>query len=412
MSGLSSWAPIVHHPFATSYCGSSHAGALRSTFRTCHSLVSCHLARKRRSPERLSVRADLYRVLHVSPTASQAQISASYRRLARKYHPDVNGSEEASSIYGTIKLAYDILSDSSRRKHYDRFGSGLRGTPGGAGTSEAIKGGDVVTVVTLSFQEAALGKRYSLQVAAKRACPDCVGSGCRPGSRPVFCALCKGTGNVRAHHAGLTGHGMRMVMACPACGATGIVRQEWCTRCGGDGRASSSVTLSVIIPPGVDAESVLKVRGQGDAGRAGGLPGDLYITFLVKASAGMRRRGLDLYSQVVVRYTDAILGVETQVATIHGQAALRIPAGIQDGQVLTMRGAGISPGAAGLASSDGVRQIGAGESQRGAHHFTVIVLLPSQISQVERLCLLQLRELLEADVSSLQGSEPCMAAAE
>ncbi|EIE21396.1 DnaJ-domain-containing protein, partial [Coccomyxa subellipsoidea C-169] len=307
------------------------------------------------------VKASFYTVLQVDKLASKEEIRKAYRRLARRYHPDVDGTPEAQKRLQAVIAAYNVLSDELERERYDT----LRGAPPGNGFRDGeplmlhawlchmhgasdhisghdgdVTGEDAVVVVSLDFLEAALGKQHALEVSVKRTCPDCVGLGAAPGTHPVFCSLCSGRGHVRTKHTSHAGLAVAGSAACPACGATGIVRQEWCTRCGGDGRAQTRVSVNVSIPAGVDAESVLRVKGLGDAGKNRGATGDLYITFAIKPRAGIVRRGLDLYSDVIVRYTDAILGGSAAVATIRGEARLPIPPGTQNGQVLTLPGAG------------------------------------------------------------------------
>ncbi|CAL8469690.1 g9231 [Coccomyxa elongata] len=322
-------------------------------------------------------------------------------------HAPADSSPEAQKALQAITAAYNVLSKDEERKRYDAIWNTtyFNGVSSHSwnGHEEDIAGEDAVVVVSLDFLEAAIGKpKHALEVSVKRTCPDCVGMGAAPGTHPVFCSLCHGRGHVRRRHAACTGEAWVSSAACPACGATGVVRQEWCTRCGGDGRAQTRVAVNVSIPAGVDAESVLRVKGLGDAGKNGAATGDLYITFAIKPRAGIVRQGLDLYSEVIVFYTDALLGGSTAVPTIHGEAQLPIPAGTQNGQVLTLPGAGISPGAASAAAADTgqLRQLGAGSGQRGSHHYTVVLILPSQVSEHERRALQQLKELLAASNSS------------
>ncbi|KAK9908014.1 hypothetical protein WJX75_001548 [Coccomyxa subellipsoidea] len=330
------------------------------------------------------------------------------------YHPDVDSTSEAQERLQAVIAAYNVLSDQDQRERYDalRRGSSANGYhQGNGGHEEDTIGEDAVVLVALDFLEAALGKQHALEVSVKRTCPDCVGLGAAPGTHPIFCSLCSGHGHVRIRQTTHAGEVMAGTAACPGCGATGIVRQEWCTRCGGDGRAQTLVSVNVAIPAGVDAESVLRVKGLGDAGRNRGAPGDLYITFAVKPRAGIQRRGLDLYSDVIVKYTDAILGGSAAVATIRGEAWLPIPPGTQDGQVLTLPGAGISPGAAAVGRDSGQagqpRQLAAGSRQRGAHHYTVVLLLPSQVSDEEHSTLQRLRQLLSGQSNGVnRGSSP------
>jgi molecular chaperone DnaJ len=336
---------------------------------------------------------DYYGTLGVARDAKPEQIRKAYRRLARKYHPDVNpGNKAAEEKFKEIQEAYDILSDEKKRKVYDQYGfyadnipaggPGPGWPPGGsaadapgfdfsgfdftdfevgeekrggfgasfrdlfsqifsreraAASEEArgpAKGPDVEHHLHLGFWDAIRGTHLRLTVARAETCSSCRGSGA--GSGPaVVCAECGGTGKA-TRQAGA----MRFSMTCPQCGGKGK-QQRRCSTCGGSGQIRRPQSFDVRIPAGVDSGSRVRIPGKGNAGRNGGPPGDLYIITEVEPHAIFERKGDNIYVKVPVTVSEAALGAKVEVPTIDGPATIRIPPGTQSGQKLRLREKGV-----------------------------------------------------------------------
>ncbi|GIL87394.1 hypothetical protein Vretimale_1681 [Volvox reticuliferus] len=338
----------------------------------------------------------LYGLLGIKRSATLAEIRAAYRNAARQLHPDTNASPAAQEDFQRIKAAYEILGDSSLRKLYDNVGlqalgpkfatlwsylgngsddagapgdeqRGVRAGPGGGG----VRGRDVHLVLGIMLSEAAQGTEKVLSYAAMATCEDCQGSGYS--SAPPACTVCRGSGQIlKSQYLGAADSGQFAgpkvlgLDTCPACAGSGRVDQPPCTSCLGRGRRSSSRDLAVRIPAGVERGQVLRVCGEGGAGRCGGPPGDLLVRLEVYPDPNLERRGHDLHSSLVLDVFVAVLGGAVEVETVRGARMLQVPPGSQPGDVLRLRGAGIiraAPGGAGTV--------------RGDHYFTLAVRLPS-----------------------------------
>lgn len=322
---------------------------------------------------------DYYEILGVKRDASADEIRKAYRRLARKYHPDLNpGDKAAEERFKIVQEAYDVLSDPKKRQMYDTYGfyseSGFPGAgqPGagpqgfgfggfdfesfgsqsGFGSSfsdlfsqffgsrrEARrrapeKGTDLEYSLNIDFWQAIKGTQVRLNISRLDTCQACRGTG-ETGGAATVCTQCNGTGNVTQ----MVG-AMRFSLTCPRCGGTGRAARP-CPACGGDGRVPVNETVDVRIPPGASTGSRLRVAGKGNAGTMGAPPGDLYITVRVEDHPLFRREGDDIYIKVPVTVWEAGLGARIEVPTVDGRALLKIPQGTQNGQKFRLREKGV-----------------------------------------------------------------------
>jgi len=313
---------------------------------------------------------DLYQILELSRGASQEEVRKAYKRLARKFHPDLNpGDKAAEERFKEISQAYEVLSNPEKKAQYDRFGTaegfGSQGGPGihfegfdfgmgqGAGgfsdlfdsffrtarsrrEERPARGGDLVYPLHLSLLEAYGGKKTRITVRRSVACDRCGGSGRTAPARNHPCGVCGGTGKMGVNKGPLS-----FSRGCPACGGTGVDPGERCTSCGGTGRREAEERLDVSIPPGVDNGSKIRLKGKGQAGTFGGPPGDLLIETHIRADDLFRRKGPNLSIRVPVTYSEAVLGARIEVPTLTGSARLKIPPGTRSGQVFRLRGRGM-----------------------------------------------------------------------
>jgi molecular chaperone DnaJ len=336
------------------------------------------------------MKEDYYRILGVKRSASADEIRKQYKRLARKYHPDLNpGDKVAEERFKQVQAAYDVLSDSKKRQMYDQVGfysesgahpgagagpgfgpgfnfsgfdfsdlfgtmgaeagrtSGRRATEPGGGFSdmfanlfrrgsqrETQAGSDLEYTVTIGFWEAIHGTQARLAIQRYDVCPACGGAGTGSGSQAA-CPECQGSGQV-----GQMAGAMRFQLTCPRCQGRGRL-QNACSSCGGDGRLLHPETVEVRIPPGAEDGSRLRVAGKGNAGTNGAPPGDLYITTRVEAHPFFKRHGNDISITVPITVTEAALGAKVEVPTIEGSALLKIPPGVDSGKILRLREKGV-----------------------------------------------------------------------
>jgi molecular chaperone DnaJ len=314
----------------------------------------------------MAAQRDFYEVLGVSKSASQEEIKKAYRELARKWHPDRNpDDEQAEERFKEIQQAYDALSDPEKRKQYDaggRFGGfGAGGFPGGAGGfpgggfasdlgdifstffgrgrqegPRAQQGRDLETEVRLSFDQAMHGAQIAVSVPTTGPCPNCHGSGAKPGTSPKTCPRCEGTG-IDAQSQGL----FSISQPCPECGGQGTVIDDPCPTCSGSGITEETKRYRVNIPAGVHDGSRIRLAGKGEAGFRGGPRGDLYVTTRVAPSRVFQQRpDGNLEVDLPVTVPEAIQGAAVEVPTLNGSKTIRIPAGTQHGSVQRLRGEG------------------------------------------------------------------------
>ncbi len=312
---------------------------------------------------------DYYEVLGVPKSASNDDLKAAFRRLARQYHPDVNKEPDAEERFKEINEAYAVLSDSDRRAAYDRFGhAGVKG-PGGAqdftvdfsdfadifgdlfgfggfgrtsrrSRTAPRRGADLAYRLDLSFEEAIFGVEKEIEITRDELCSTCSGSGAEPGTNPVRCATCNGTGEVRQVRQTLLGS-MVQVATCPTCNGVGETIATPCHTCQGRGLERRTRRKVVSIPGGVDGGTQIRLAGEGQPGMNGGPNGNLYVTMQVQPHKFFRRRENDIVLDLDINVAQAALGADVDVPTVDGPARLKIPTGTQPGKVLRMRGKGV-----------------------------------------------------------------------
>ncbi|KAI9101538.1 hypothetical protein K1719_023782 [Acacia pycnantha] len=335
---------------------------------------------------------DYYSTLKVSNNASLQEIKSAYRKLARKYHPDMNKSPGAEEKFKEISAAYEVLSDDEKRSSYDRFGeAGLQGENGGSATASGVdpydvfdaffggsdglfgggdelggmnfnfrnsrkRGLDIRYDLYLSFEESIFGGRKEIEVPCFQTCTDCDGTGAKSRDCIKTC-----------------------VSTCSKCRGLGKIVTDNCQRCSGSGIVQSKRTMELVIPPGVNDGVTLQIRGEGNLDKNRGTAGDLYIVIHVDEKDGVWREGLHLYSKINIDFTEAILGSVKKVETVEGLRDLQIPSGIQPGDSVKL-------------SRMGVPDMNK-PSVRGDHYFIANVLIPKNISAAERLLVEELASL-------------------
>lgn len=299
--------------------------------------------------------ADHYETLGVERDASQEDIKKAYRRLARELHPDVNPSEEASERFKSVTHAYDVLSDPTERQRYDMggsngqgmgfgdifetfFGQGFGGGQGPRSRSE--RGEDALIRVDVTLDQVVFGAQRDIHLNTAVLCGTCSGSCCQPGTSPVTCDVCRGTGSVQRQVRSLFGNVVTS-HPCGSCQGYGTTIPQPCLQCGGKGRVRERRTIQVDIPSGVESGTRMQIRGGGEVGPGGGPNGDLYIELRVLEHEVFSRDGNDLLCTLMVDMTDAILGTETELESLDGEVTVTVPAGAQAGDVLTVKARGI-----------------------------------------------------------------------
>lgn len=319
----------------------------------------------------MAEKRDYYDVLGLKKGATDDEIKSAFRKLAMKYHPDKNqGDKEAEEKFKELNEAYSILSDPDQKNKYDRFGhagvdpnagfGGAGGFEGGFGGFEDLfnmfgggfggfqqtrrngprRGADIQRHMTISFEEAAFGTKKEIRLTKDVACSECEGSGAAKGTSKKTCPTCSGTGQVRTVQSTPLGQ-FQSVRPCDECDGTGEVIEKPCPKCSGTGKVRKTVTLSVDIPAGVDSDSVIPLRGQGQPGSNGGPPGDLYIVLSVSPHKLFTRKGDDLWLEMPITFSQAALGDSIIVPAMSEKISYKVPAGTQPGTIFRIKGKGI-----------------------------------------------------------------------
>jgi len=357
-------------------------------------------------------KVDYYEVLSVSRTASDQELKTAYRRLAMQYHPDRNpGDHQAEERFKQCSEAYQVLSDPDKRAAYDRyghagvaggaqqggpfvdfqdlgdifgdlFGFNVGGGNGGRRQSRAQKGRDLRFDQTIEFEEAVFGKETEVTIRRMEACVDCRGLGTSNGRGPATCQQCQGRGQVRYQQGFFS-----IARTCSVCGGTGSVISDPCKTCRGDGRTEREHSIHVNIPAGVEDGTRIRYQGEGDAGRAGGPSGDLYIVLTVKAHKFFVRDGHDLHCQIPISFSQAALGAEINIPTLEGEALLKVPEGTQSGKEFRMRNKGVPY---------------LNEHGRGDLIARVVVQTPKKLTRVQKELLRQLGETIAVENAPTQ----------
>ncbi len=312
---------------------------------------------------------DYYEVLGVRREANADEIKKSYRKLARQYHPDVNKDSDAETRFKELNEAYEVLSDDHKRAAYDRFGhaavDGSAGSGGGftgdfsgfGGLGDIFeeffgfgtrttnrraprRGADLRYDLSVTFEEAAFGIEKEIEIARHDTCPRCSGKGAEPGTTPLKCTTCNGTGEVRRVQQSILGSFVN-VTTCPTCRGEGETISIPCTQCRGNKRVRTARPINVKIPAGVDTGTQIRLTGEGEMGEHGGPIGNLYVVLEVKPHAYFRRREDDVILEMQINVAQAALGDEIEVPTLDGKEKIAVTAGTQTGKVYSLRGKGI-----------------------------------------------------------------------
>lgn len=362
----------------------------------------------------LAEKRDYYEVLGVQKGCPEDEIKKAYRKLAKKYHPDLNpGDKEAEAKFKEVNEAYEVLSDSQKRSKYDQFGhagvdpnfgagAGGYGGPGGfdfdigdifegffggggfggsrrSNPNAPRKGEDAYTSVTISFLEACKGVEKELSITRMDACDSCHGSGCASGSSPETCPECRGAGQVKVQQRTPFGV-VSTARACSRCNGKGKIIKNPCPTCHGSGRKNVNKKIKINIPAGIDDGQTLSIRGGGNAGVNGGPNGDLNVGVTVRPDPLFKRRGFDILCEVPVTYAQAVLGDEITVPTIDGKVRYKIGEGTQPGTTFRLKGKGVQ------------RLNGRG---RGDQLATVTIEVPKNLSKAQTDALKKFESTLE-----------------
>ena len=358
--------------------------------------------------------SDYYEILGIDRNASKDEIKSAFRKMARKWHPDVNKAPEAEAKFKELGKAYETLMDDDKRATYDRFGEdGLRDAgfntqgpfAGGFGDLEEVfnsffgggfgggfgfgggrqrdpnapqRGDDLRLDISIDFEEAVFGLTREVKIDHMEECPTCKGTGAKEGSKPEPCKHCGGQGRVQQTTRTVLGH-FTQIVTCPHCHGKGTVISNPCPDCHGEGRKSVEKKIEVKIPAGVDNGSKMRLSHEGDAGLNGGIAGDLYIVIHVNPSSYYQRDGINVITKLDITPAQAVLGDTVKIKTLDGEKAVMIPPGVQHGEIVKVKGAGIPSISK--------------PSLRGDHLVVISVKIPTRISNDERVLYSKLLEL-------------------
>lgn len=370
---------------------------------------------------------DYYEILGVGRDASKEEIKKAYRRLAKKYHPDVNKSEDAEEKFKEISEAYEVLSDSEKRERYDRFGHAAAGDffrgggfdwsdfthfsdiedlfgrgdffgrdifdvffrgfgGGGRERTRSSRGRDLRYDLEISLEDSATGLKTEIQVPRSEKCKTCNGTGAKSG-KVKMCPTCNGSGQERQERRTPFGF-FASVTTCRKCGGSGEIIEEPCQNCGGSGITQKTRKISVKIPAGVESGSRLRISGEGDSGFRGGQTGDLYVVIHVQPHEFFKREGDDLFCKIPITFSQAALGAEIEIPTLKSKAKLKIPPGTQSGTIFRLKGEGIPH---------------LGGKNRGDQLVEINVITPKKLSRKQRELFEELAKIEEKSVVGGEG---------
>ena len=374
----------------------------------------------------MAEKRDYYEVLGIGKNATDAEIKSAYRKLAKKYHPDLNpGNKEAEEKFKEVNEANDVLSDPQKRQRYDQFGfagvdpnyaaangggaggfgggfggvdlgdifgdifgggfgGGFSGFGGGSSTRTANaprKGHDIQASVILTFEEAAHGCSKKITINRQDTCPDCGGTGAAKGTSPETCPDCGGRGYVVTQQRTPFGV-MQSQQPCSHCGGRGTIIRNPCKTCRGTGKTAARKSLEINIPAGIDDDQNIALRGQGDAGSNGGPAGDVIVHVTVKADPMFERDGYDVTIHVPITFSQAVLGDDVEVPTVEGRIVQHIPEGTQSGTKFRLRGQGIQ-----YLNGRG----------RGDQYVIVDVEIPKKVTRAQREALKAFEDSMKED---------------
>lgn len=313
---------------------------------------------------------DYYEVLGVSKNATDEELKKAYRKEAKKYHPDLHpGDKAAEEKFKELSEAYAVLSDKEKRSKYDQFGhagvdpnfgaggggfggfdfgdilsdlfgGGFGGFGGGGRRNGPKRGADIRHVLEITFEEAAFGCKKNINLIKMASCPDCSGTGAKPGTKPVTCSKCRGTGQVQTQVRTPLGY-MTNVTTCPDCRGTGQIISDPCKACRGTGKIRKNSTIEITIPAGIDDGQTIQISGKGEPGEKGGPAGDLLVTMRIKPHKLFVRDGFDIYLNMPISFVQAALGATVKVPTLDGAVEYDIPEGTQSGTTFKLKEKGI-----------------------------------------------------------------------
>ena len=374
----------------------------------------------------MAEKRDYYEVLGIGKNATDAEIKSAYRKLAKKYHPDLNpGDKDAEEKFKEVNEANDVLSDPQKRQRYDQFGfagvdpnyaaangggaggfgggfggvdlgdifgdifgggfgGGFSGFGGGSSTRTANaprKGHDIQASVILTFEEAAHGCSKKITINRQDTCPDCGGTGAAKGTSPETCPDCGGRGYVVTQQRTPFGV-MQSQQPCSHCGGRGTIIRNPCKTCRGTGKTAARKSLEINIPAGIDDDQNIALRGQGDAGSNGGPAGDVIVHVTVKADPMFERDGYDVTIHVPITFSQAVLGDDVEVPTVDGRIVQHIPEGTQSGTKFRLRGQGIQ-----YLNGRG----------RGDQYVIVDVEIPKKVTRAQREALKAFEDSMKED---------------
>ncbi len=368
---------------------------------------------------------DYYEILGVSKDASEDEIKKAYRKLAHKHHPDKEGGDEEK--FKEINSAYQILSDKQKRQQYDQFGSGFEQAAGGAGGFSGFEGfsgfggqggqqsggfefnfggsqgggfedifsdvfqragfggqeeprqqagSDIASDITITLEEVAVGTKKNIKLYKNVKCSECDGTGAK-NRETKTCPKCDGTGKITKNIRTVFG-AMQQQVTCDECHGTGKVPKVKCSKCGGDGVIKEYETIEVGIPAGIEDGQTIKFSGKGESPIGGGVPGDLYITVHIQPDERFKREGNNIISEEKIKFSQAVLGDTIEIETVHGKTKVKIPAGVQSGDTLRVKGKGIH------------RESYFG---KGDHMIKIQIVTPEKINRQQRKMVEKLKEL-------------------
>ena len=368
---------------------------------------------------------DYYEVLGVSKDASDADLKKAYRKLAKKYHPDINpGDKDAEAKFKEASEAYAVLSDPDKRRQYDQFGHAAFEQGGGGGWGAGgfdfsgdmgdifgdifgdlfgggrggarrsyngpMQGANVRINMRISFMDAVFGVEKNIEIGYKDECEDCHGSGAKPGTQPQKCPKCGGSGQVTYTQQSLFGM-VRNVQPCPDCQGSGQIIRDKCPKCGGAGFKKIRKPLKVTIPGGVDNGTSVRIPGMGEPGRNGGPRGDLLVRLTVDNHPVFQRDGNNIYSTVPISFADAALGADIRIQTVDGEVTQNIKAGTQTDSVIRLRGRGVPS----------TRN----KNVRGDHFVTLIVQVPEKLNAEQKEALRRFDDAMHGRSSGGEGKK-------
>lgn len=365
--------------------------------------------------------SDYYEILGVDKNASKDEIKSAFRKMARQWHPDINKAPEAEAKFKELGKAYETLMDDDKRATYDRFGEdGLNNagfnTQGpfanGFGDLEEVfnsffgggfggfggrrrqdpnapqRGDDLRLDIELDFEEAVFGLNKEIKIDHLETCSTCNGTGARAGSKPQTCQTCGGRGSVQQTTRSVLGQ-FTQIVTCPHCHGKGTIISDPCPDCRGEGRRDVEKKIDLKIPAGVDNGSKMRLSQEGDAGKNGGIAGDLYIVIHVRPSSYYQRDGVNVFTKLELTPAQAVLGDTVEIKTLDGEKEVSIPAGIQHGEVVKIKNAGVP----------NISK----PSIRGEHVVVVGIKTPTHISNEEKALYQKLY-----DIQALKTNKPSM----